>query len=109
MILALLLSCAPAPTSLPDCDRLDGMAREDCRFGFARALVADPPALQEALLGIDDPVARDLLLLRLAVDDPARAGQLCQQVQTDGAIQKCRQVLGRPHLQSLPRAPQAPP
>ena len=45
-----------------------------------------------------DPVARDLMLLSLAVNHPKFAPELCKKIHTQGAKEKCRQVAGRPHL-----------
>ena len=41
---------------------------------------------------------RDLLLLRLAVRNPSQSSKLCKRVQSQNAIEKCKQVIGRPHL-----------
>ena len=52
---------------------------------------------------IDDSVSRDLLLLQLAVQQPRHSTELCKRVQTSGAKEKCKQVIGRPHL-TIPRS-----
>lgn len=110
MIQALLLwalGCASTPTTVADCaDLADLQQREECRFTLASALLDQPRQLDQALASIDSVQSRDLLLLRLAVADPPRASRLCGQVKTAGAQQKCRQVVGRPHLSTSPRAPQ---
>ncbi|MCB9776992.1 MAG: hypothetical protein H6742_00335 [Alphaproteobacteria bacterium] len=111
LLLGLLAGCSPEPTAFDDCGRLSGTAREDCRLRFGQALLDDPAALEQALATLD-PGSRDLLLLRLAVAEPARAGQLCRQVATATAAEKCNQVLGRPHLGTTPKPRQpdgAPP
>lgn len=97
-----LVGCTtPEPERLADCDGVeDATAREDCRLGFAAALADDREALEAAIETIEDPTSRDLLRLRLAVQDPARAGWLCEGVVTEAAQTRCRQVLGRPHLQT---------
>ena len=41
----------------------------------------------------------DLLLLTLAVRNPQQAPLFCEKVQSTAAREKCRQVIGRPHLQ----------
>ena len=41
---------------------------------------------------------RDILLLSLAVEHPRHAKMLCKRTTGDIAREKCRQVLGRPHL-----------
>ena len=46
---------------------------------------------------------RDLLLLRLAVQHPSKSSHLCKRVQSKNAIEKCKQVIGRPHL-TTPRS-----
>jgi len=113
MVAAALAACgAPEPTQLADCAGLpDAAAQEACRYRFIEPLLDDPSALDAALATIDDPGSRDLVLLRLAIADPRRAAGLCRRVTTEGAQARCRQVLGRPHLQSTrrPPEPQAPP
>ena len=51
---------------------------------------------------ISDPMERDVLLIRLAVQNPLHSSALCQKVQTMGAKEKCQKVIERPHL-STPR------
>ena len=48
-----------------------------------------------------DARSRDLLRLRLAVRDPRRAGVFCPEMETPAGHERCKQVLGRPHLQHL--------
>lgn len=106
----LAFACGGAPQSLEDCDEVrDPAAQEECRYTFILPLLGDPPSLDAALASIDDPGSRDLLLLRLAIADPKRAGALCKRVATEGAKARCRQVLGRPHLQSTRRPPEPQP
>ena len=66
-------------------------------------LLGDWEQFDEQLQTIDDPVSRDLLLLQLAVQKPRHSTELCKRVQTSGAEEKCRQVIGRPHL-TIPRS-----
>ena len=107
--LLLLLGCQPEPQSLAECPRLGNAGEvEDCRFEMVQPLVGDEDALDSALGIIDDPGSRDLLLLRLAIADPQRAGRLCRRVETAGARERCRQVLGRPHLSTTRRPPVDP-
>ena len=42
---------------------------------------------------------RDILLLKLAVQNPSLAPKFCSEVLGRGAKEKCKQVIGRPHLQ----------
>lgn len=117
--LTLLLGCQK-PQTLADCAGLsDAAEREECRFQMVRPLLPDPQdpkpdykalkkGLDEAFQDIEDPRSRDLLLLRLAIASPSTAGFLCNRVTTDGAQQKCQQVLGRPHLGTVRKAPEAP-
>lgn len=116
MIFLLLLACSQ-PTTVAGCTSLrDETKREECRFDLLEPLLPPPgassadrkafqAALEAALTSIDDPRSRDLLLLRLAIASPASAGYLCTKVQTDGARERCQQVLGRPHLGTVPKAP----
>lgn len=95
--LALLSACDRGADG--DCEAMDpGMAREECRYQAAKAAVGDDAALRAALDRIGDPNARDLVVLRLAVDTPERAPALCALTRTPVGRDKCDKVLGRPHL-----------
>ena len=61
--------------------------------------LATQPALLKTTLATQPVETNDLLLLTLAIRNPASAGQFCKQVRTDAAKEKCKQVIGRPHLQ----------
>ena len=66
--------------------------------GTLDRLATQPDLVKMTLAG--EPVGtQDLLLLTLAIRNPSSAGQFCKQVHTDAARDKCRQVIGRPHLQ----------
>lgn len=93
-----LLACGAAEG---DCATREGRDRDACWYEAART--AAPEALPAVLDGIDDPVARDLVLLRLAVDHPERANALCAQTKTPTGREKCDKVIGRPHLSGGPR------
>ena len=45
-----------------------------------------------------DDTTHDLLLLELAIRSPQHSTLLCKRVKTTAAIEKCQQVIGRPHL-----------
>jgi hypothetical protein len=111
LLLALVSACAGAPDTVAGCAALaDAAAQEDCRYRLVGPLVGDTTKLSAALAEVRasaSPQSHDLLLLRLAIDAPAQAGALCQQVQTEGAREKCQQVLGRPHLGTTRRPPTA--
>ncbi len=105
-LLLLILGCTPAPVSLEDCAALpDTTAREDCRLSFIAPLSGDDQALSAALESIDDPQSRDLLRYRLAVSDPVQHSRQCEAVQAAALQEKCRQVVGRPHLSSTRKRP----
>ncbi|MBM4390333.1 MAG: hypothetical protein FJ090_04355 [Deltaproteobacteria bacterium] len=76
----------------------------DCRFDKALAALrsGDEAAMRAEIEAVSDPLQRDLVRLRVATVEPARAGKLCTEVTTDFAREKCQQVLGRPHLQGAP-------
>lgn len=101
-----LWGCAsPAPETIEDCATLGNQQeRENCRLEMLIPIFegGNAEAFAKGLAQLKDPNARDLVRLRLAVQQPDRAGHLCGQVETQGAREKCRQVLGRPHL-SAPR------
>ncbi len=98
-MIALLLGLACArPPGMAGCATLEGTAREDCRFEEAKRLSADPAALQAGLQAVDDPLARDLILVRLAFDKPGSSSTYCALVTTPVGKQRCQQIIGRPHL-----------
>ncbi len=118
-LLLALLACSK-PETVAECASLRAEAdREECRFDLLVPLLPDPnhpapdrkafqKALETALDDIEDPRSRDLLLLRLAIASPSTAGFLCTKVETEGARLRCQQVLGRPHLGTVPKAPTGP-
>lgn len=82
----------------PQCDA-------DCHFERAKLAVENPdPALLDAAINASgDALARDLLRVRLATIHPHLGARLCADVTTIAAREKCQQVIGRPHLQGVPR------
>ncbi len=119
LALALGLAACGGPESLADCAAVaDPAAREQCRWEqiqpLAAGLAATPPApgaaaaLDAALATVEPAESRDLLRLRLSIAHPTEAARFCRGAETTGAQEKCRQVLGRPHLGTRPRAPRGP-
>ena len=111
----LLLACGGAvatPSTVEGCAALSAATdRENCRLELLEPVFAggDEAAFDKAVAALEDPSSRDLVRLRIAIRDPARAHKLCLQVETDGAKEKCRQVLGRPHLRAdRPEGPVPP-
>jgi len=47
---------------------------------------------------LEDNIEKDLLLLRLAIQQPSYSTALCRRVISNNAKEKCKQVIGRPHL-----------
>lgn len=104
LLILALLGCS-RPPGLEGCAGIrDGETRETCRFEEAKALAAAGriDALTAGLATIEDPMARDLLVVRLVVDDTTLADRLCPAVTTEAGKQRCQQILGRPHLRSGP-------
>ncbi len=99
------------PVDFGGCSSLtDASDRANCRFEFAQVLlVEDRDELSEVIASMPDEGERDLLRLRLAITQPKLARRFCQDVETNGAQERCRQVLGRPHLQTSRKPPQDPP
>jgi len=88
------------------CERLrDPAEQQDCHLEELATLFGegDEAAFVEGLAALEDPLTRDLVRIRLAVDRPERSGWLCARVETEGARDKCRAVLGRPHLRAPAR------
>ena len=108
LALALFCFCAACSGAGPtdDCAAVeDAVARENC--WFERAAAAFPVSAEAfaAELGqLERAESRDLVRLRLAIQDPVSAAGLCAEVETEAASEKCRQVLGRPHLQHAGKA-----
>ncbi|MFN7144210.1 MAG: hypothetical protein ACK4YP_10560 [Myxococcota bacterium] len=85
------------------CDSLgDPIAREECRYDAVLKAFDDPAAFDAVLAKIPEDASRDLVLYRLAVDNPSRAEDLCKRTKTKDLGQKCRNVVGRPHLRDQP-------
>lgn len=102
--LVLLGACNLGVVDDGDCSRIsEGRAKEDCRYARARTHAEDPAALDADLAAIPDSAARDMVLLRLAVDLPSRAPELCARMTTPPAREKCEKVVGRPHLGDVKR------
>ncbi len=99
MILVALACSDPPPPASPDgCAAIEEpTAREDCRLERALGLLDDRPAF-EAWIATLEPVSRDLLLIRLAVQQPQRARWLCEHVTTAEGQERCQRIVGRPHL-----------
>ena len=55
-------------------------------------------AFDQQLKQQEDPKTRDLILLKLVVNNAEFAPQLCKRLRSEGALEKCQQVAGRPHL-----------
>jgi hypothetical protein len=109
-LLAAVVSCEHPKVDAGDCTKAhDAVARENCLFEAASAAwKRGVPAFRKSVKAIPSPESRDLVRLRIAIDDPAGAAQLCAEVETEPAREKCRQVLGRPHLRTRPKEPEAP-
>lgn len=64
-----------------------------------KALEAGDRATVEALVAAEpDPVARDILRLSLATEQPVKGAFLCGAVTTPDGREKCMKMLGRPHM-----------
>jgi hypothetical protein len=106
--LALILSFAALPgceaSDAPCAGERDEVARENCQFErVSTQFEAGDARWKETLQGIDSAASRDLVRLRLAVLAPQQGPALCTEVETEAARERCKQVVGRPHLASPPR------
>ena len=82
------------------CDGVsDAVQREECLFQNATLLGDDKASIKHYISQVSDPSSQDLLRIRLAVRNPGRLQWLCEDVSTRSAQARCRQVVGRPHLQ----------
>jgi len=102
----LLLACFSSGGS-GDCHSLsDGEKREDCLFQEVQKFSGDQVAIRIYIDGITEKktgntqavYSRDLLRFRLASSDPVRYQWICQEAETTAGKEKCRQILGRPHM-----------
>lgn len=101
-LIALLGGCLWGK-GLEACDAYgDPIAREECRYDEVKKVLDNPAGLEAALARIADQASHDLVLYRLAVDNPERATDLCRRTRTPAMQDKCAKVIGRPHLNSGP-------
>jgi hypothetical protein len=100
--LATMASCSASDD--PCAGERDEVARENCQFERVSAqFEAGDARWKETLQGIGSAASRDLVRLRLAVLAPQQGPALCTEVETEAARERCKQVVGRPHLASPPR------
>jgi len=103
-MILLLLACFSSGGN-SDCDSIsDAVQREECLFQQATLLGDDKASIKHYIAQITDPSSQDLLRIRLAVRNPGRLQWLCEDVSTRSAQDRCRQVVGRPHLQQMKKA-----
>ena len=107
MIIWILLACFSNDGIGGGCDSVsDAIQREECFFQEAVQLGSQRAEIKHYISQMTEPSSQDLLRLRLAVHDPARNQWLCEDVATRLAQDRCRQVVGRPHLQQKKREDQ---
>jgi hypothetical protein len=106
-LLLILVGCQePTPTDLAGCAALSAPTqREECRFAMVAPLADDAAAFEAALAQIAEPYSRDLIRFRLGVQDPQKYSRLCREVEDAALHEKCRQIVGRPHLSSTRKSP----
>jgi hypothetical protein len=95
--------CSDPPSTMPGCATNHGEEdRENCYFRIAQGLVDDQAAMTAAVSTIPDPQSRDLLRLRLAIQDPVRLAWLCEAAEGEEGRKRCRNIVSRPHLRKPP-------
>jgi hypothetical protein len=105
MLIWMLLACFSSDGVGGGCDSVsDAVQREECFFQEATQLGSQRAEIKHYISLLTDPSSQDLLRLRLAVHDPSRNQWLCEEVKTRSAQDRCRQVVGRPHLQQKKKA-----
>jgi len=101
--LCVATACERTPETMAECSALSQpVDREECYLSIAQGLTRNPPALEAALADVPADNSRDLLRLRLAVQDPVRLGFLCRGVEGEDAQKRCHNIVHRPHLQKPP-------
>lgn len=76
----------------------DRSKRLDCRAAQGLDALADMADVGRRLDETADPAERDLLLLRLVMDDPRRGKWACERLTDPTMAGWCRDVAGRTHL-----------
>lgn len=79
----------------------DRASRLACRAERGLDEAGDMAEIKAALAQTSDPDERDLLVLRLVMDDPRRGAWACEQVTTPKMAAWCQELKGRPHLAPL--------
>ena len=106
VLILMLGGCDTPPETLADCAGLSSPTeRESCRFDMVAPLAEDEDAFEAALAEIAEPYSRDLIRYRLGVQDPQKYSRLCRDVEDPALHEKCRQIVGRPHLSSKRKKP----
>jgi hypothetical protein len=103
VVLCGLVACEQAPATIDDCTALAApVEREQCYFGLVQAVAYDHQALERTVGEIPLPMSRDLIRLRMAVNDPVQLGWLCKNVEGEDAQTRCINIVRRPHLLKPP-------
>ena len=102
-VMGLVGGCSYPLSTIQDCTASIGaMDREECYFQIAQGLGGERDALAAAVAQIPSRDSRDLLRLRLAVQDPIAWGWLCKEAEGEDARLRCVNVIRRPHLLKPP-------
>ncbi len=87
------VSCERQPQTLADCDDLA------CRVAWLEARPDLPrEELRVALKQVQDPVDRELVIMRLVETQPGRTAVLCGLLPQGAARRRCTAIQDRPHL-----------
>lgn len=99
-----VLGLGACPASGDPCAQLSGEAKANCEFDRVNSKVeaGDLTGAEALVAAMADPMARDLVRLRLAIRSPELAERWCAPVDTEPAAGQCEKILGRPHLRSGP-------
>ncbi len=96
-------ACEQTPETVGNCAALKApLDQENCYFGFAQAASHSRDELKQTIQSIPSSTSRDLLRLRLAVQDPVRLGWMCKEAESTDAQTRCSNIVRRPHLQKPP-------
>jgi hypothetical protein len=107
VVLWLLLSCDPAPASLPA--RIEDCPDAACRQEWILHPEHSDPATQAAALQtITQPEERILLIQQILSANPRQPPEICNQLPSGDALRYCERIQDRPHLSEQPPAPSTP-